>query len=202
MQSATHRTPTTKRERDSSRCRARGRCVYATGGISPSLQSSPEWVDRSGAATPLTFAAAGSYLIRAVSPDGQRIAVASKRHLGENSDVWVYDAVRGAPTRVTFDGAHSPIWSSDGKRLLYAGASLYTISADGSGKPEPLPDTVAVSPRSSGANTILYLRKTQSGSNGIWVVPMEVAPSRDCSSNRVSVCGIPIYRRTAVGWRT
>ncbi len=152
-----------------------GTLLYATGGISPSLQSSPEWVDRSGAATPLTFAAAGSYLSPRVSPDGQRIAVASKRHLGENSDVWVYDAVRGAPTRVTFDGAHSPIWSSDGKRLLYAGASLYTISADGSGKPEPLPDTGgASSPTSwaSGANTILYLRKTQSGSNGIWVLPM------------------------------
>jgi Tol biopolymer transport system component len=95
-------------------------------------------------------------------------------------DVWVYDVRRGAPTRLTFDGGNNPVWSPDGKRVVYnasgSGANnLFTISADGSGKPERLATSeYGQTPTSwaSTANAIAFLQRTQNGSNGIWVLPM------------------------------
>ena len=152
-----------------------GTLLYATGGISPVLTSRLVWVDRKGAVTPLANALEGSYSNARISPDGQKIAVAAKGGVGENRELWVYDVVRGAPTRLTFEGASAPTWSPDGKRILFNSDTLYTIRADGSGKPValavggiwPLPSSW------SAANAVVYVQKTQSGANGIWVLPMD-----------------------------
>lgn len=153
-----------------------GTLLYVVGGISPVWERSLVWVDRTGAAKPVAAASAAPYSNPRLSPDGQKIAVATRRAAGENSDVWVYDVLRGAPTRLTFEGAAMPTWSPDGRHLVYTRGDLYTISADGSGKPEILTsrgDSLFPSSWASAANMIVFLRKTENGSNGIWVLPME-----------------------------
>ena len=158
---------------------ASGTLLYVTGGINRSLESAWVWVDRTGATQPLAALPAGPYLSPRLSPDGRRVAVTVS---GGPRDVWVYDVLRGAPTRLTFDGGSSwPIWSPDGKLLVYAartsGASnLYAISADGGGKPEQLTASdTAQTPASwsSSGNAIAFLQRPQSGSTGIWILPME-----------------------------
>ena len=94
-----------------------GTLVYLEGGVPLLPPSTMMWVDRTGSAQPIAAAGPGSYLGPRLSPDGQKIAVASRRERSRTTDVWVYDVERGAPTRVTFDGGAFPIWSPDSRRL-------------------------------------------------------------------------------------
>jgi eukaryotic-like serine/threonine-protein kinase len=54
------------------------------------------------------------------SPDGKRIAVASRRRRDENTEVWLYDLDTGAPSRLTFDGGRAPVWTPDGSAVTYS----------------------------------------------------------------------------------
>ena len=130
----------------------------------------------------MTTAPAGPYLFSRLSPDGQKVAVNVRRAASRTSDVWVYDLLRGVPTRLTFEGSNSwPIWSPDGKRVVYGGrttglTNLYAANADGSGQPERLTTSdyeQIPSSWSSATNTIAFLQRPQVGSYGIWVLPME-----------------------------
>src|SRR6185503_5355536 len=94
-----------------------GTLLYVAGGTSKFLESSLVLVDRKGAAQPLAGAPARSYLFPRLSPNGEKVAVSVRREASRNTDMWVYDVLRGAPTRLTFDGAGNPVWSPDGKRL-------------------------------------------------------------------------------------
>jgi serine/threonine protein kinase/Tol biopolymer transport system component len=158
---------------------ASGTLLYITGGINRNLESSWVWVDRTGVAQPLPAVPPGPYLFPRLSPNGQKVAVTVK---GAPPEIWIYDLLRGAPTRLTFEGGNRcPIWSPDGKRIVYNSRttgvnSLYTIAADGSGKPERLASSdYSQSPSSwsSTTNSIAYLQRPQSGSYGIWILPME-----------------------------
>jgi len=77
------------------------------------------WVDRGGreiaVATP-----PGTYLNFSVAPDGQHVAVAQLDPGPGTSDIWVYGP--GSVARVTEDFAWDgdPIWSPDGRRVLYS----------------------------------------------------------------------------------
>ena len=155
------------------RCHTSGTLVYLEGGVQALPPSTMMWVDRTGVAQPIAAIGPGSYLGPRLSPDGQKIAVASRRERSRTTDVWVYDVERGAPTRVTFDGGAFPIWSPDSKRLAIGGLKL--INADGSGSP----DRIAAGDKfqfpaswASEANALAYLQETPAGANGIWVVPM------------------------------
>src|SRR5262249_27497536 len=79
-----------------------GIVAYRAASVSTTRQLT--WLDRSGKNTG-TIGAAESTGLRDVelSPDGKRIAL--YRTLDRNSDVWLIDAVRGVPTRFTFDAA-------------------------------------------------------------------------------------------------
>jgi Tol biopolymer transport system component len=156
-----------------------GTLVYVVGGPFPVRQISLTWIDRTGAgAEPLAGASAASYLGPRLSPDGQKLAVSVRRVTPRGADLWVYDVLRGAPTRLTFSGNNSqPVWSPDGKRLAYGSSTieangLYAIDADGGGKPERLNDVGSPSSWAPGINAVAFLRRTESGSNGIWVLPM------------------------------
>jgi Tol biopolymer transport system component len=60
-----------------------------------------------------------SYLGPRLSPNGQKLAVAVRRVAPRGVDVWVYNVLRGAPTRLTFSGTNSqPVSSPDRKRLV------------------------------------------------------------------------------------
>jgi eukaryotic-like serine/threonine-protein kinase len=160
---------------------ASGLLVYASGGITPNLES--EWllVDAKGGVRGKTAAPPGPYLFPRLSPDGRRIAANLRRANTRAADVWIYDVSRGAPIRLTFDGTGSaPVWSPDGKSIAYARAdggvgNLYVTSADGSGQPQRLASSEFAQTPSSWAaatNTIAFLQRPRRETSGIWVVAM------------------------------
>ena len=79
-----------------------------------------------------------------LSPDGKKIAIG----IGEGgySNLWVYDLPRHIRAPITFTKFDhgSPIWSVDGKRLIFASKRGYytiaTIEASGAGSEQPLFD--------------------------------------------------------------
>ena len=87
----------------------------------------------------------------ALSPDGQRLAVAIGSQAGPTtpSDIWIKELDTGPMSKLTFEGGNNaPTWTPDGQTLLYAStppddpnvlARLFRIQADGTGAPEPLP---------------------------------------------------------------
>ncbi len=75
------------------------------------------WVDRKGAAVPVTDSRR-IYSSPRLSPDGRRLAVAVGL---PDSDIWVYDLTRKAWDRLTSGGINwEPVWSADGRALAFA----------------------------------------------------------------------------------
>ena len=156
--------------------------VSRASGVSRSLV----WVDREGAATPLTRQR-DDYWYPRVSPDGQRVAVAVND--GSDVDLWVLDVERETRTRLTFggDNRYYPIWTPDGSRLTYADNNTNRIvwtPTGGTGDTTPLlgrdsdalRDVRAALPTSwSPDGTVLafYVDHPETGRD-IWIVP--VAP--------------------------
>jgi Tol biopolymer transport system component len=58
-----------------------------------------------------------------LSRDDRKIAVAYPTGAPENVDIFVLDAVRGSPTRLTFDAGVDtvPVWAPDGSRIAFQG---------------------------------------------------------------------------------
>src|SRR5262249_24479105 len=81
------------------------------------------------------------YANPAISPDGNRIAVA----VGPvaSRDIWILDGAGGAASRFTFTSNNdSPVWSPDGKNIAFSSSppgqvGVYLKPADGSA-PEKL----------------------------------------------------------------
>jgi len=105
------------------------------------------WVDREGKEEPLE---AEIKLCRdpKVSPDGTRIAM-TIQEAGGNTDIWIWDLMRKASTRLTHEGLRNllPVWSWDSKKIVYLSsvrgtnyekAGIYRRAADGTGGDELL----------------------------------------------------------------
>ena len=183
---------------------ASGTLVYAVGGVAPIREESFVWVDRKGTTQPLTGAAPGAYLGPRLSPDGQKLA-ASLRGEGRGPDIWVFDILRGAPTRLTFNGGNNPVWSPDGKRVVFNQAvngvnNLHLIDTSGGGKSERLlTSDVGQTPMSwsRATNTLAFLQRTKTGAAAICRCCRWMAIGRrTCSSNRLSCCGTRSSRLT------
>jgi Tol biopolymer transport system component len=111
-----------------------GSLVYVPGSGSTAGAPVIASVDRKGQVTPLPGIPPGSYRDVRVSPDGQRVALATF------DDVWIYDISRATTSRLTTNRAQdrSPAWTPDGKRILFTSLranfpEIYSISADGTG---------------------------------------------------------------------
>jgi serine/threonine-protein kinase len=94
-----------------------GSLVYAAGEMFPDPEHSLVWVDLRGVDQPVTTLRF-PYAAPRLSPDGQKVAYVTD---GREWQVWVYDLGRGTNARLTSEGvAGSPIWTPDGKRLVFA----------------------------------------------------------------------------------
>jgi eukaryotic-like serine/threonine-protein kinase len=92
-----------------------GTVVFQSGTFA-SFQRNLVWMDRTGKVENITEEVK-PYAFPAISPDGQRIALALQ---GSSFDVWVYDSGRGTLTKTSFGGDdYRPDWSPDGKMLGY-----------------------------------------------------------------------------------
>ncbi|OGD27095.1 MAG: hypothetical protein A2028_02050 [Candidatus Aminicenantes bacterium RBG_19FT_COMBO_59_29] len=117
-----------------------GSLIYAPGGIVPDQKNSLVWVDQRGIEQPVT-ALQFPFLGPRLSPDGQRIAYVT---LAREFQIYAYDLGRGMNSPLTSEGdASFPIWTPDGKRLLFAwgkslGQNLYQQPYDGSSPMERL----------------------------------------------------------------
>ena len=122
-----------------------GTLAYVTGGRAAAATKTLVWVNRKGEEEPLS-AAPDLYSAVRISPDGTRVAStigpAPKYH------IWIWDMVRGTKTRLTLDEFTdnlAPLWTLDGKRIVYASSrenlslsDLYWKASDGTGDAEKL----------------------------------------------------------------
>jgi Tol biopolymer transport system component len=93
------------------------------------------WLDRSGRqGAPLTRATTD--YDPALSPDESRLAVSRRDPRTGQTAIWVVDLRRGVASRVTFEGtAARPIWSRDGRRLVFmVGNEIHEKDASGVGR--------------------------------------------------------------------
>ena len=112
-----------------------------TGGLifgRASIKNRLVWVDRQGKTTP-AFAQSRGFMHIRLSPDGRLAAVAIREDLKTN--IWILDLAGGTLTPLTSAGTvRNPVWSSDGRRVLYAStqsgpAAFFWHPVDGSGPP-------------------------------------------------------------------
>jgi Tol biopolymer transport system component len=116
-----------------------GRLVYSRG-PGRTADVTIAWIDEKGVEQPLR-ALPGDYDSVRFSPDGRQLALSIGLNWGEGA-IWTYDWARDTMTRLPAIGTgedHSPVWSPDGKRIVFAaqrdGAivdNLYWQRADGS----------------------------------------------------------------------
>ena len=144
------------------------------------------WFDRSGKRLGFIGPPAVHYDVR-LSPDARRLASS----VGDpRSEVWVDELERGVRMQLTFDPETDkgiPVWSPDGKSILYgvlrnskARTGIYQKAANGTGSEELLlpsdrPDREAwATDWSHDGRFVLFSRGDMdiSGENDIWVLPM------------------------------
>ena len=163
------------------------------------------WFDRRGKAAGRSMV--GSYPNVRLSPDGRKVAEQADPD-GRTTHIWIYEPVRSATTRLTFDPSlhQAPIWSPDGRQILFGsnskvGFHLYLKNADGSGSEEQVADFGAGMQVNLGtgramASTYCSERETSCGTSP----GLSAWPSRCCkSSGRYGTHSFPPM---AAGWFT
>jgi serine/threonine protein kinase/Tol biopolymer transport system component len=97
------------------------------------------WFDRSGKQVG-AVGPPGLMANPAISPDGRRLAFERTERDGRHVDIWIRELANDAMTRLTFGPGLNelPIWSNDGKRVVYSSSRriswrLTGKNADGSG---------------------------------------------------------------------
>ena len=102
------------------------------------------WFDRSGRQLD-AFPGAGDWHHPRLSPDEKSLAIEKTDPSTGRHTLWILDLLRGTTSRLIADpfGAHHPLWSPKGERIVFAsnrlgGLSLFVMRSDGSGNPEPV----------------------------------------------------------------
>lgn len=108
-----------------------GTFVYKRRGAASGLRT-VQWLDNRGD-THRLLDKPGDYLHPKLSPDGGRLALLSA------GDIWIFDARRETLTRITFDGGVHPLWTADGRYIIFQNkGGMYYTSASGAGTQRPL----------------------------------------------------------------
>jgi serine/threonine-protein kinase len=142
------------------------------------------WVDREGKEESLSIPPNAYFDIR-ISPDGKRVAlmVATPK-----SNIWIWDIINKSMMTLTFDegaGHVAPLWTLDGKRILYSWdpenlflGGVYGKASDGTGEVEKLASSPGrglfpFSWSKDGKNLILWEVTLKSGHHDIGMLSME-----------------------------
>ena len=158
-----------------------GLMVYVARGENE--ETSFAWIDRSGTVQPIT-STPQPWGFGSVSPDGSRIANTLDK-ANESGDVWLIDTRRGTTTRLTFDGgAQGPIWSPDGRRLLYRSkkegmVGIYSVATDGTGRPEVVVATKTIAvpwSMTPDGRTIIYSELSDEAHNRLFALKQGSTP--------------------------
>jgi len=121
---------------------ADGSLVYSAGS-SALAQRELVMVDRSGTTRTLSLGKQ-PYEEVVLSPDGRQLAVTTG---AQTTDIWIHDIASGTEKQFTAGGEHrSPVWSPDGKRLIYGGYTgkedaefvIFQRALDGAGSEQTL----------------------------------------------------------------
>jgi eukaryotic-like serine/threonine-protein kinase len=157
---------------------ASGSIVYPQAGVTSPRQMM--LVSRSNQAIPLPVGPRAVANPR-FSPDGRRVALDIADPAGGGRDVWVLDLAQRTWSRLTTDGiSNRPVWTPDGRRLVYSSNDdLWWIAADGSGRPDSL--LVANGSRFAGTVTpdgrAVVFQESGSGKDGIRLLAFDSAPA-------------------------
>jgi serine/threonine-protein kinase len=140
------------------------------------------WMNREGKTTPLRTKVA-NWANPAFAPDGRQLAMYIND--GTQSDIWIYDVVRDALARFTFEPSDESIaaWTADGRRIAFASnradksvTNLYWQRADGTGEVQRLTEsTNAQIPTSwhPSGRFLAFFETTQKTRNDLMILPME-----------------------------
>jgi Tol biopolymer transport system component len=142
-----------------------------------------KWLDRTGKEVG-TLGEPNVYVMSRISRDGRRVAAARS---GANADLWVMDTARGLGTRLTTGhGIHmAPVWSPDGRTLLFGFGSpfnIFRIGPDSGGE-----ERVTQSPKSQiladwspDGHFIIYVERAETGFDlGTLAVTADGRPAPD-----------------------
>ena len=122
-----------------------GSLVYVAGDFDRLPRRTLVWVDREGREEAISTPPRGYFYPR-ISPDGTQVALDVR---DQGSEIWIWDFVREALTRLTFDPGNDrfPVWSPDGRRIAFSSqrdgsrGNLFWQAADGTGQVELLAES-------------------------------------------------------------
>jgi serine/threonine protein kinase/Tol biopolymer transport system component len=159
-----------------------GTLVYLVG-TSTEPQRTLVWVDRSGRETAVS-APPRAYTYPRLSPDGTRLALDVR---DQELDIWLWDLAREQLSRFTFspDQDEFPVWSPDGRQLVFSsaggiigtagGSRVSRQAADGTGRPEVIAekDTQLYSASYHPDGTGIFVRSGLNSNDAIGLIRLD-----------------------------
>jgi hypothetical protein len=118
-----------------------------------------------------------------ISPDGNSAAVELISPGSVSNNIWTLDLVRGTSTRQTYSsgGDNFPVWSPDGRSIVYAGdlgstRSFLKKSVETAAAPEAILEAskVFIEPTdwSSDGSYVVFSKQDPKTNRDIWILPM------------------------------
>src|SRR5262249_14055217 len=130
-----------------------------------------KWLDRRGNEVGL-LGEPGPWAFLRVSPDGRHVVTI---RAGDNPGIWLLETGRGIASRLSPATALNPVWSPDGRTILFSTPShLSRIGADGTGSEEPITQSQSrqsVSDWSRDVRLIIYTELAPDNRGDLWVLP-------------------------------
>jgi hypothetical protein len=144
------------------------------------------WLDRTGKSLGVV-GEPGEYGTFRMSPDGRRVAAALDRP--GSTDLWLLEVERGVSGRFTFNSGGFPIWSPDGRTILYSSGALRNLfrkESSGAGDEQRFsqsPNTQYPTDWSRDGRWVLYFEVTPGTQRDLWVFPVtpEGKPAPDAT---------------------